>query len=369
MTLTPLRPPAPGVRAAAPDEAADDEDQEATCTITTTTTAPSTTEEVERVARVAAVAIGLDAARSRSPSSPCSTSDRCTATRSSPNSRSRSDGRWRPSPGSIYPTLDRLEDRGAVSSTDVDGKRQFGLTDRGRQILAELRDAQGDDADEPWNQSGTGGRGDMRRLMSELGGQVRQIARFGSAEQRNAATTVLDDTKRQLYEILARPRPTPASNRLRDRTGDPVRPNPSANVEGGQLRRLGRPIGKTVRHSPSTAWSAAATAGAVGTRPISPTPLMPYGDRGWGTSTRCTSISGTSFARRMPSDRSVMFVGKPGLGVGREVLGQRVAEPHVHDALDLAFDEHRVDGLADVVDGDDLLDVARLGSAIAIWAA
>jgi DNA-binding PadR family transcriptional regulator len=118
---------------------------------------------------------------------------------------SRSDGRWRPSPGSIYPTLDRLEERGALSSTEVDGKRQFALTDRGRQILAELRDAQGDDADEPWNQSGTGGRGDMRRLMSELGGQVRQIARFGSAEQRDAATKVLEDTKRKLYEILARP--------------------------------------------------------------------------------------------------------------------------------------------------------------------
>jgi DNA-binding PadR family transcriptional regulator len=118
---------------------------------------------------------------------------------------SRSDGRWRPSPGSIYPTLDRLEDRGVLTSNEVDGKRQFSLTDRGRQMLVELRDAQGDDADEPWNQSGTGGRGDMRRLMSELGGQVRQIARFGSTEQRDAATRVLEDTKRQLYEILARP--------------------------------------------------------------------------------------------------------------------------------------------------------------------
>jgi len=45
----------------------------------------------------------------------------------------------------------------------------------------------------------------MRRLMSELGGQVRQIARFGSAEQRDAATKVLEDAKRKLYEILARP--------------------------------------------------------------------------------------------------------------------------------------------------------------------
>jgi DNA-binding PadR family transcriptional regulator len=92
-----------------------------------------------------------------------------------------------------------------LTSSEVDGKRRFSLTDRGRQMLAELRDAQGDDADEPWNQSGSGGRGDMRRLMSELGGQVRQVARFGSTEQREAATKVLEDTKRQLYEILARP--------------------------------------------------------------------------------------------------------------------------------------------------------------------
>ena len=39
----------------------------------------------------------------------------------------RSDGRWRPSAGSIYPTLDKLEARGAITSSEVDGKRQFAL--------------------------------------------------------------------------------------------------------------------------------------------------------------------------------------------------------------------------------------------------
>ncbi len=121
----------------------------------------------------------------------------------------RSDGRWRPSAGSIYPTLDRLEGRGVLTSSEVDGKRQFTLTDRGHQMLAELRDAQDDDAPEPWNQSGTGGRGELRRLMSELSGQARQIGRFGSPEQRAAATDVLEDTKRKLYEILARPATAP----------------------------------------------------------------------------------------------------------------------------------------------------------------
>ena len=121
----------------------------------------------------------------------------------------RSEGRWRPSPGAIYPALEKMEAHGAVTSSDVDGKRQFSLTDRGRQMLAEIREAQGADAELPWNHSGTGGRGELRRLMSELGGQVRQIARFGSAEQREAATAALEETKRTLYEILARPDANP----------------------------------------------------------------------------------------------------------------------------------------------------------------
>ncbi len=117
----------------------------------------------------------------------------------------RSEGRWRPSPGAMYPALEKMEAHGAVVSTDADGKRQYALTEHGRQMLAEIREAQSDDTDEPWNQSGTSGRGDLRRLMSELGGQVRQIGRFGTDEQRDAAIAVLDDAKRKLYEILARP--------------------------------------------------------------------------------------------------------------------------------------------------------------------
>ena len=117
----------------------------------------------------------------------------------------RSEGRWRPSPGAMYPALEKMEIHGAVTSTDIDGKRQYSLTEHGRQMLTEIREAQGDDSDEPWNQSGTSGRGDLRRLMSELGGQARQVGRFGSDEQRASAIAVLDDAKRKLYEILARP--------------------------------------------------------------------------------------------------------------------------------------------------------------------
>jgi len=125
---------------------------------------------------------------------------------------SRSEGRWRPSPGSVYPTLDKLEHRGLLTSTEVDGKRQFSLTDLGREFAAQMRARmEGDDDLQPWNQHGPGGRGDLRRLMSELSGQARQVGRFGTSEQRDAATAVLEDAKRRLYAILAEPPADPSN--------------------------------------------------------------------------------------------------------------------------------------------------------------
>ncbi|MGB3736649.1 MAG: PadR family transcriptional regulator [Ilumatobacter sp.] len=114
----------------------------------------------------------------------------------------RSGGRWEPSPGTIYPALNRMEARGLVEAEEVDGKRRFTLTPDGKRRVAEIRDARGDDA-APWDDPGTGRRGDLRGAMAELVGQVRQIGKFGTPEQAEAAGKVLDDAKRQLYTILA----------------------------------------------------------------------------------------------------------------------------------------------------------------------
>jgi DNA-binding PadR family transcriptional regulator len=122
----------------------------------------------------------------------------------------RSDGRWRPSPGAIYPALGRMEERGLVESEEIDGKKQFRLTDAGRSRLAEYRDSR-DDGEAPWNETGRGPRGDLRGHVAELVGQVRQIGRFGSAEQIEEAGEVLTDAKRRLYAILAS-EPTPNDN-------------------------------------------------------------------------------------------------------------------------------------------------------------
>jgi DNA-binding PadR family transcriptional regulator len=136
----------------------------------------------------------------------------------------RSEGRWRPSPGAMYPALKKMVIHDLVTAEDVDGKRQFTLTDAGRERLAEMREKQGADAAEPWEQTDTGGRGELRGSIAELIGQARQIGRFGTAEQIEKARSVFDDAKRQLYTILAE---TPAA----ENGGDSDATAPEADID------------------------------------------------------------------------------------------------------------------------------------------
>lgn len=46
-------------------------------------------------------------------------------------------GFYRPSPGSVYPTLQLLEEGGYLTSEQIEGKRVYTITDSGRQLLAE----------------------------------------------------------------------------------------------------------------------------------------------------------------------------------------------------------------------------------------
>jgi len=114
----------------------------------------------------------------------------------------RSGGRWKPSAGSIYPALQRLEERGFISPVDGevdDGKNRFELTESGRQRLAERGDASA-----PWDDDENLGRhGELRRALSELAGPCKQIGRFGSTDQVDAAVVALKETAAKLYQILA----------------------------------------------------------------------------------------------------------------------------------------------------------------------
>jgi hypothetical protein len=108
----------------------------------------------------------------------------------------RSGGVWTPSPGSVYPTLQHLEDEGLISSEQRDGKNVFSLTDAGRATNP------GDRA--PWEEVGVDGRLiELRDGIAQVAGAVRQIARGGTPAQVTAAKTVLADARRALYRILA----------------------------------------------------------------------------------------------------------------------------------------------------------------------
>src|SRR5919197_905886 len=114
----------------------------------------------------------------------------------------RSDGMWRPSAGSIYPTLQLLEDEGLIVGEENDGKRRFTLTDAGREELAK-RPA---DRPPPWEQAAEGAEGERQELaasIKQFWPAVVQIIRVGSPDQAERAKAILDDARKKLYAILA----------------------------------------------------------------------------------------------------------------------------------------------------------------------
>jgi DNA-binding PadR family transcriptional regulator len=114
----------------------------------------------------------------------------------------RSEGVWRPSPGSVYPALAQLEDEGLIRSQESDGRKLFALTDEGR-AQVEQRDA---DKPAPWEQmSGdvSTAAHELGRLMREVAGAFSQVMRTGSDAQMAKAHEVLATARRELYRILA----------------------------------------------------------------------------------------------------------------------------------------------------------------------
>ncbi|HEX6331200.1 MAG TPA: PadR family transcriptional regulator [Actinomycetota bacterium] len=117
------------------------------------------------------------------------------------NLEERSGGRWRPSPGSVYPTLQLLEDEGLVAGDERDGKRVFSLTDAGRAELEERRE-RGDG--EPWEFGPSGeGFAQLREAVFQLGAAALQVARAGSEAQRARTAEVLSDARKKIYALLS----------------------------------------------------------------------------------------------------------------------------------------------------------------------
>jgi DNA-binding PadR family transcriptional regulator len=124
----------------------------------------------------------------------------------------RTGGGWRPSPGSVYPTISQLEDEGLVESDDERGRRTLRLSEGGREFLADHEDEVeavwapfAEDALDDREDDDDPGL-DFASLKPELGrvmNAVWQIITTGTDDQRKAAVGVLVEARRALYQILA----------------------------------------------------------------------------------------------------------------------------------------------------------------------
>jgi DNA-binding PadR family transcriptional regulator len=119
-----------------------------------------------------------------------------------------SNGEWRPSPGSVYPTIQQLQDEGLVESDDERGRRTIRLTDSGAAwaeengtdlaaVWAPFARTEETPADQP------SGHADIKSEIGQVVSAVWQLATQGSEQQKKAALDVLVDTRRRLYGILA----------------------------------------------------------------------------------------------------------------------------------------------------------------------
>src|ERR1700761_4605713 len=115
----------------------------------------------------------------------------------------RTDGVWRPSPGSVYPALQQLEDEGLIQPETADsGRKAFALTDEGRSYT----ESHADELTAPWDAvtgSVDDGEVQLRQLIRQVLMATSQVSQAGSAAQVKQAGQVLTDTRRSLYRILA----------------------------------------------------------------------------------------------------------------------------------------------------------------------
>jgi len=113
----------------------------------------------------------------------------------------RSGGRWRPSPGSVYPTLAQLEDEGLIRGIERDGTKLFELTDAGREQAEQYagRTAPWEETEEPDGRSIP----EIASLIIQIGKAAWQVAQEGDERQVEKACETLAETRRALYGILA----------------------------------------------------------------------------------------------------------------------------------------------------------------------
>ena len=104
---------------------------------------------------------------------------------------------YRPSPGSVYPTLQMLEEGGFVTSQEIDGKKVYTITDAGLALLKES----GERGFEPPSEMKRAF--ELRESMRKLASAVVDGARGSDEETVKRINQVLNKARREVYAILA----------------------------------------------------------------------------------------------------------------------------------------------------------------------
>lgn len=111
------------------------------------------------------------------------------------------------SPGSVYPTLQMLEEGGYLTSETTGGKRVYTITEEGTQLLAERN--QQTTSGSPWDAFNNAMAGKpqefmaLRNAATDLAAAVMQVARSGNTERMSRVRDRLEQVKREIYAILA----------------------------------------------------------------------------------------------------------------------------------------------------------------------
>jgi DNA-binding PadR family transcriptional regulator len=107
-------------------------------------------------------------------------------------------GFYSPSPGSVYPTLQLLEDLGYVTAAQQDGKKVYSITEEGRKFLDENRRS----VEDVWGRAGEGWDPELAAEMREMWGEIGGIGRLFGTEMR--AGRVDRDKLHRVREVIAR---------------------------------------------------------------------------------------------------------------------------------------------------------------------
>lgn len=111
----------------------------------------------------------------------------------------RSNGGWKPSAGSVYPTLQMLADEGVILAKEANGRKTYSLTETGTAEAEASGPA-------PWESTSRWGARStvLPKAGVKLAHVVGEVAREGTTEQVDEAVAIIDDARRKLHAILAK---------------------------------------------------------------------------------------------------------------------------------------------------------------------